>query len=88
MTPFTDAYIMAMLPRSTRPAPNPEDQQLAVLVTQDGLGFSLGAQVYKTVNAVEGLVDKLRAWHERRVAIRRLRAIDDHILKDIGLRRI
>ena len=70
MTLFTDAYIMALLPRSTRPALNPGDLQLAALVTQDGLDFSLGALVYKVVNAVERLVDKLRAWHERRVGIR------------------
>ena len=87
MTLFTDAYIMALLPRSTRPALSPGDQQLAVRVTQDGLDLSLAALVYKVVNAVEGLVDKLRGWHERRVAIRRLMALDNHILRDIGLHR-
>ena len=88
MTLFTDAYIMAVLPRSTRPALSPGGQQLAVIVTQDGLDLSLGALVYKAINAVEGLVDKLGAWHERRVAIHRLRALDDHMLKDIGLHRV
>ncbi len=87
MTLFTDAYIMAVLPRSTRPALSPGGQQLAVLVTQDGLDLSLGALVYKAVSAVEGLVDTLGAWHERRVTIHRLRALDDHMLKDIGLHR-
>lgn len=87
MTLFTDAYIMAVLPRSTRPALSPGGQQLAVMVTQDGLDLSLGALVYKAINAVEGLVDTLGAWHERRVAIHRLRALDDHMLKDIGLHR-
>ncbi len=88
MTLFTDAYIMALLPRSTRRAVSPGDQQLAVRVTQDGLDLSLGALVYKTINAVEGLVDKLGAWHERRSTIRQLRALDDHMLKDIGLHRV
>ena len=87
MTLFTDAYIMALLPRSTRRARSPGDQQPAVLVTQDGLDLSLGALVYKATSTIEGLVDKLRAWHERRVAIRRLRALDDHMLKDVGLHR-
>ncbi len=60
MTLFTDAYIMALLPRSTRRAVSPGDQQLAVRVTQDGLDLSLAALVYKVVNAVEGLVGTLR----------------------------
>ncbi len=88
MTLFTDAYIMAVLPRSTRPALSPGGQQLAVIVTQDGLDLSLRALVYKAINAVEGLVDKLGAWHERRSTIRQLRALDDHMLKDIGLHRV
>ncbi len=88
MTLFTDAYNMAVLPRSTRPALSPGGRQLAVIVTQDGLDLSLGALVYKAINAVEGLVDTLGAWHERRVAIHRLRALDDHMLKDIGLHRV
>ena len=85
MTLFTDAYIMALLPRSTRPALSPGDQQLAVLATRDGLDLSLAALVYKVVNAVERLVDTLRGWPERRVAVRRLMALDNHMLKDIGL---
>ncbi len=87
MTPFTDAYIMAVLPRSTRPALSPGGRQLAVIVTQDGLDLSLGALVYKATSTIEGLVDKLRAWHERRVTIRRLIALDNHTLRDIGLHR-
>ncbi len=87
MTLFTDAYIMALLPRSTRRARSPGDQQPAVLVTQDGLDLSLSALVYKAINAAEGLVDTLRAWPERRAAVRRLRALDGHMLKDIGLHR-
>ena len=87
MTLFTDAYIMAMLPRSTRRVPSPGDQRLAVVVTRDGLDLSLAALVYKAVSTVEGLVDTLRTWPERRVAVRRLMALDDHMLKDIGLHR-
>ena len=87
MTLFTDAYIMAVLPRSTRPALSPGGQQLAVIVTQDGLDLSLGALVYKATSTIEGLVDTLRAWHERRVTIRRLIALDNHTLRDIGLHR-
>ncbi len=88
MTLFTDAYIMAVLPRSTRRVFSPGGQQLAVIVTQDGLDLSLGALVYKAINAVERLVDKLGAWYERRSTIHRLRAFDDHMLKDIGLHRV
>ncbi len=87
MTLFTDAYIMALLPRSPRRVFSPGGQQLAIRVTQDGLDLSLSALVYKAVSAVEGLIDMLKAWHERRVAVRRLMALDNHMLNDIGLHR-
>lgn len=33
------------------------------------------------------LLDTIRRWHVRRMTVRQLRELDDHILKDIGLER-
>lgn len=33
------------------------------------------------------LFDAIRQWHGRRMTIRQLRQLDDHLLRDIGIRR-
>ena len=52
--------------------------------------------MYKDSNIVEGafergvftrMVDKYKAWNERRVAISQLSAMPDRLLKDIGIDR-
>jgi len=37
--------------------------------------------------AIRRIVDRIRAWNERRAAIRQLHAMSDRMLRDIGIQR-
>ncbi|TCT11815.1 uncharacterized protein YjiS (DUF1127 family) [Tepidamorphus gemmatus] len=52
--------------------------------TVDARPTMSGRLILQTVSAVAG---GLRRWHRRRVTIHRLQALDDVLLKDIGLSR-
>ena len=47
----------------------------------------IGRRLTSALNAVRAAAAAMPSWHQRRIAIRRLMALDDHILKDIGIRR-
>ncbi len=47
----------------------------------------IGRALTSAINAVRAAAASLARWHKRRIAIRQLVALDDHILKDIGIRR-
>ena len=46
----------------------------------------IGRALTSAINAVRAAAASLARWHKRRIAIRQLVALDDHILKDIGIR--
>ncbi len=47
----------------------------------------IGRRLTSAINAVRSAAASVAHWHKRRIAIRQLMALDDHILKDIGIRR-
>ncbi len=47
----------------------------------------IGRRLTSAINAVGAATASVARWHKRRIAIRQLMALDDHILKDIGIRR-
>ncbi len=47
----------------------------------------IGRGLTSAINTVRSAVAAIVAWHGRRITIRALMALDDHTLKDIGLRR-
>ena len=86
-----DAYIMALLSRSSRRTAGTGDREPVVVVTHDAMDQSLSMLAHKLIGIVENLskrvVNALRRRHGRQVAIRELMALNDLVLKDIGLHR-
>lgn len=50
-------------------------------------GLSARQQPWRAIRVVDRTVDLVLTWHERTRQRRRLRALDDHMLRDIGLSR-
>jgi len=71
-------------PSQTKAPRNRTTPGLARRVVADIAG---GAQLRSIETGVSRLVEEFRAWHRRRAAVRELRALSDHTLKDIGLHR-
>ncbi|MFQ6019095.1 MAG: DUF1127 domain-containing protein [Kiloniellaceae bacterium] len=46
-----------------------------------------GKGLTSAINVVRSAADAILRWHKRRIAIRELMALDDGILRDIGMRR-
>ncbi len=44
----------------------------------------IGRRLTSAINAVRAAAAAMLRWRQRRIAIRRLMALDDHTLKDIG----
>ena len=53
----------------------------------DGLSADLGIAAYKAVEAIEAAWNWIDRQYRRRGSIRELSELNDHMLKDIGLRR-
>jgi len=53
--------------------------------------LAVSATAYKTVTGLVGLAAKLgnrfQHWRDRRVTLRALTSLDDHLLRDIGIER-
>ncbi len=47
----------------------------------------IGRRLTSAIDALRSAAASVARWHQRRIAIRQLMALDDHILKDIGIRR-
>ncbi len=47
----------------------------------------IGRRLTSAIDAVGAAAASFGRWHKRRIAIRQLMALDDHILKDIGIHR-
>ncbi len=45
----------------------------------------IGRGLTSAIDAVRAAAAGFARWHQRRIAIRRLMALDDHTLKDIGI---
>ncbi len=45
----------------------------------------IGRGLTSAIDAVRAAAARVAHWHQRRIAIRQLMALDDHILKDIGI---
>ena len=45
----------------------------------------IGRRLTSVIDAVRAAAAGFARWHQRRIAIRRLMALDDHTLKDIGI---
>lgn len=60
---------------------------MSMLSTQFEAAAVRGRIGHEVIQAALALVTSLNAWYERRLTLRYLQNVDDHILDDIGIRR-
>jgi uncharacterized protein YjiS (DUF1127 family) len=89
MSSLIDAYALTLLHRSRRIPAN--DNRAMIAFANEGLDLSFSATVYKVIDGLGGLVakglGKIRSGRARRLAIRELDRLSNHLLADIGLHR-